>query len=188
MNLFGKDKHSDSFGLESPKYDLNNLKESGANDKADTDKTMVGYQQRKPKPKGEYGIQDAIELMRQLPNVNTDIVITVVIKTLESANIQVDEIIADAQDRETRIENRSVELITKIDELESQIAELNEEITQLNSDLEETTKVKTLLLGSLERDKPKPNVKPAIVEKTNKDAPKDAEGKENEGLRLAEKA
>ena len=43
-----------------------------------------------------YGIEDAIALMRKLPNVNSDITITVVKKTLESANIQVTEIIDDA--------------------------------------------------------------------------------------------
>jgi len=97
-----------------------------------------------------YGIQDAIKLMRKLPNVNTDIVISVVIKTLESADIKVEQIISDAQQRESRIEDRSVKLITEIDELEAKISKLNSEITQLNSDLEETSKVKTLLLQSID--------------------------------------
>ena len=89
-----------------------------------------------------YGIQDAIKLIRKLPNVNTDMVVTVVIKTLESANIQVDEIINDAQQREDKIESRSTHLISKIEDLESQIAELNSEITELNAEMEETSQVK----------------------------------------------
>lgn len=103
----------------------------------------------RPAQSGAYGIQEAIELIRKLPNVNTDIVINVVIKTLESANISVEKIIQDAQGRETRIEDRSGRLISKIEALEAEIAELNEEITQLNTDLEETNKVKELLLRSL---------------------------------------
>lgn len=107
-----------------------------------------------------YGIQEAIELIRKLPNVNTDIVITVVIKTLESANISVDKIVKDAQAREHKIEDRSGRLITKIESLEAEIAELNEEITQLNSDLEETNRVKELLLRSLNIE-PQAQQKPA---------------------------
>ena len=103
---------------------------------------------------GPYGIQEAIELIRKLPNVNTDIVITVVIKTLESANISVDKIIKDAQAREHKIEDRSGRLISKIESLEAEIAELNEEITQLNSDLEETNRVKDLLMRSLNIETP----------------------------------
>ena len=101
---------------------------------------------------GAYGIQEAIELIRKLPNVNTEIVITVVIKTLESANISVDKIVKDAQAREHKIEDRSGRLISKIETLEAEIAELNEEITQLNSDLEETNRVKDLLMRSLNVD------------------------------------
>ena len=111
-----------------------------------------------------YGIQDAIKLMRKLPNVNTDIVISVVIKTLESADIKVEEIISDAQQRESRIEDRSVKLITEIDELESQISKLNSEITQLNSDLEETSKVKSLLLQSIEANVPASSSQPTKEE------------------------
>lgn len=99
-----------------------------------------------------YGIEDAIKLVRKLPNVNTEIVISVVIKTLESADIKVDEIVSDASQREARIEARSSTLITKIDELELQINKLNKEITQLNSDLEETSKVKDLLLRSIAQE------------------------------------
>ena len=142
MGLFGKNSNGSDIEFED-----------------NTDESTVTSFTKKPSPSSnrpgsEYGIQDAIKLMRKLPNMNTDIVISVVIKTLESADIRVEEIISDAQERESKIENRSVKLITEIDDLEAQIAKLNTEITQLNSDLEETSKVKTLLLQSIEADSP----------------------------------
>lgn len=118
-----------------------------------------------PTQPAAYGIQEAIELIRKLPNVNTDIVINVVIKTLESANISVEKIVQDAQSRESRIEDRSGRLITKIEALEAEIAELNIEISQLNTELEETNKVKELLLRSLTTDTPEPVRKSQVVAK-----------------------
>ncbi len=147
MGLFGKDKKViDASNYMSEEDDQELAFESN-------DLAKKNTHQQRPKSDGEYGIQDAIELMRQLPDVNTEIVISVVIKTLESANIQVAEIITDAQSRETRIENRSVELIKNIEQLETQIAGLTEEITHLNSDFEETSKVKDLLVASLKHEK-----------------------------------
>lgn len=147
MGLFGKDKKViDASNYMSEEDDQELAFESN-------DLAKKNTHQQKPKSAGQYGIQDAIELMRQLPDVNTEIVISVVIKTLESANIQVAEIITDAQNRETRIENRSVELIKNIEQLETQIAGLTEEITHLNSDFEETSKVKDLLVASLKHEK-----------------------------------
>jgi len=61
-----------------------------------------------------YGIEDAIKLMRQLPNVDSEILITVVNKTLESANIKVSEIIADAENKEVNIEERNNRLSSRI--------------------------------------------------------------------------
>ena len=117
-----------------------------------------------------YGIQEAIELIRKLPNVNTDIVINVVIKTLESANISVDKIIKDAQGRESKIEDRSGRLISKIEALEAEISELNEEITLMNTELEETNRVKELLLRSLTNEAPEPSRKPAVTPKVAEEA------------------
>ncbi len=92
-----------------------------------------------------YGIEDAIKLMRQLPNVDSEILITVVNKTLESANIKVSEIIADAESKEANIERRNSSLSSRIAELDNEISQLNAEITTLTDDLKETTKVKKLL-------------------------------------------
>ena len=92
-----------------------------------------------------YGIEDAIALMRKLPNVNSDITITVVKKTLESAHIQVAQIISDAENKEAQIQERTTHLTQEIDQLQNRIATLNEEITSLTADLKETSKVKDLL-------------------------------------------
>ena len=93
-----------------------------------------------------YGIEDAIKLMRQLPNVDSEILITVVNKTLESANIKVSEIIADAENKEANIGERNNSLSSRIAQLEKEISQLNIEIKTLTDDLKETTKVKNLLM------------------------------------------
>jgi len=93
-----------------------------------------------------YGIEDAIKLMRQLPNVDSEILITVVNKTLESANIKVSEIITDAETKENNIGQRNSSLSTRIEQLQKEISQLNSEITTLTDDLKETTKVKNLLM------------------------------------------
>lgn len=122
--------------------------------------------------KQSYGIEDAIALMRKLPNVNSEITITVVKKTLESANIQVEEIISDAQRKESQIESRTKQLSTEINELQERIAHLNGEINELTSDLKETTKVKNLLIGASEQEK--------AQQKSTVDAAKDATKKVKE--------
>ncbi|NOZ54222.1 MAG: hypothetical protein GXP08_14015 [Gammaproteobacteria bacterium] len=159
MGLFGKSKNDGDFDIELSSYtdvaEADSLSATGG----ENDDTLGAFNQEKGRSAGQgnpggYGIQDAIELMRKLPNVNSDIVITVVRKTLESTNIQVKEIISDAQKRETEIEDRSDQLIMEIEKLESKISELNEEITELNAEIEETTKVKDLLLNSMAQEAP----------------------------------
>jgi TolA-binding protein len=140
--------------------------------------------------KQSYGIEDAIALMRKLPNVNSEITITVVKKTLESANIQVEEIISDASRKESQIENRTEQLSKEISELQHRIARLNEEINELTTDLKETTKVKSLLVGASEQEKPqakvsaeppkKPKEEPAVQPNTS--------AKPQEPIALADKA
>lgn len=105
-----------------------------------------------------YGIEDAIALMRKLPNVNSDITITVVKKTLESAHIQVAEIISDAESKESQIRERTQHLTQEIDQLENRISTLNNEITSLTSDLKETTKVKDLLMSASKAEASKPEL------------------------------
>ena len=60
----------------------------------------------KPSAKSGFGIEKAIELMRNLPDDNESLVVAVVRTTLESANVSVEAIIDDAELKQARIENR----------------------------------------------------------------------------------
>ncbi len=140
--------------------------------------------------KQSYGIEDAIALMRKLPNVNSEITITVVKKTLESANIKVEEIISDAQRKESQIETRTEQLSKEISELQDRIAHLNEEINELTTDLKETTKVKNLLVGVNEQEKPQPKASAEAPKKPKEEpaSPSNISAKPQEHIALADKA
>ncbi len=147
----GKDKDSDNNFLESIEQTANNQPVDLDSNDYETNAAGLNYKSVTNNPLN-YGIQDAIELMRQLPNVDSDIIIAVVRKTLESTKIKVTGIIADAQKREEAIGSRTTSLTSKINNLQNQISELNSEIKQLNSDLKETSRVKSLLMGSIEHE------------------------------------
>lgn len=93
----------------------------------------------------KFGIKDAIDLINSLPMENTDLVIPVVVKTLESANIHLDDIIGDADKHEKILETRSNRLIEQIEAMEAQVANLSDQVMNLNSQLEEITHVRELL-------------------------------------------
>src|SRR5688500_18326378 len=59
-----------------------------------------------PPPDSGFGIDDAVQLMRQLPNRNIDLVMQVVKKTLESMKVDVAKIIDGATKKEHVIEER----------------------------------------------------------------------------------
>jgi TolA-binding protein len=151
MGLFKKGKGDSDFELEvAPHHERDTLEPSPAVNEPSAHSSVSSS---RAAIKQGYGIEDAIALMRKLPNVNSEITITVVKKTLESANIQVEEIISDAERKETQIETRTKQLSTEISELQERIAHLNDEINELTSDLKETTKVKNLLVGAAEEEK-----------------------------------
>ena len=102
--------------------------------------------------KGIYGIEDAIKLMRSLPRDNNEVVVTVVKKTLESTNIRVQEIVEDANQKESRIRNQHKTLEGEIKELQDQIARRNQQISDLLQDLKETTDVRQRLQLAMELD------------------------------------
>lgn len=97
-----------------------------------------------------YGIREAIELVHKLSDLTTELSMPVITTTLESANVDIIAIIADAQHREDVLESRSIELITQIESLEAQVSKLSEEIMTITAGLEDTIKVKNLLLLALE--------------------------------------
>lgn len=89
----------------------------------------------------EFGIQKAIELMRNLPSDNVPLVVQVVRTTLESTNIDVPAIIGDAKAKRSRISDRIKNLKGEIAEFEEEIAARREEIKALEADGAETKMV-----------------------------------------------
>lgn len=98
-----------------------------------------------PKTPMSYGIDKAIELMRSLPGDNVELVVQVVKHTLESTNIKLADIIADAVRKQDRTEERLKVLRSEIAELEKEIAVRQKEIETLNADYKETNTVRKQL-------------------------------------------
>jgi len=92
-----------------------------------------------------YRIEDAVELMRRLPQDNTEMIISVVRETLKSASIDVEKIINDAESKTTNIELNIHSLNTEIDALEKKVAEKKIAIESAHKSLLETQRVKALL-------------------------------------------
>lgn len=103
----------------------------------------------KPSAKSGFGIEKAIELMRNLPDDNESLVVAVVRTTLESANVSVEAIIDDAELKQARIENRVDSLKKEIKDYEEEIAARKEEIGRLDADNRETAEVRKKLELSL---------------------------------------
>jgi hypothetical protein len=97
-------------------------------------------------PTSAFGIDEAVQLVRQLPTRNTDLVMQVVKKTLESVHVDVGQIIDGATKKEQVIEDRISTLRKEIERLEAQIAQSKKEIGQLESEQKEVTSVKERLL------------------------------------------
>lgn len=96
-------------------------------------------------PTFSYGIQHAIQLMRELPEGELEVVVTVVKKTLESMSVAVTDIIQDAEFKEQEIRQKSDQLSQEIVDLESQINERKMQIDALNDEAKETALVKNHL-------------------------------------------
>jgi hypothetical protein len=80
------------------------------------------------------GIDHAIMLMRQLPtDKNVDLVVRVLKTTLESLNVRVVDIVADAARRQQEIEGRVSQLKSEIATLEQEIAKRTDEIDRLEA-------------------------------------------------------
>jgi outer membrane murein-binding lipoprotein Lpp len=86
-----------------------------------------------------------MELMRKLPPDNIPLVVNVVRTTLESLNIDVESIIADAKEKRAKIAERISGLEGEIAELEEEVAARREEIKALHDDAAETKVVQERL-------------------------------------------
>lgn len=100
-----------------------------------------------------YGIEHAIQLMRELPKGELEVVVTVVKKTLESMSVTVTDIIQDAEFREQEIRQKSDQLEQEIVDLESQISDRKIQICELNEQAKETSMVKNHLKLAEQLDK-----------------------------------
>lgn len=105
-------------------------------------------------PTQEYGIEQAIALMRTLPTDSVELVVRVVKHTLESTDIEIPAIIADATRKQNRIDARVALLKEEISELEGEITQRTKEIADLEEDHKETSLVKERLelAEKLEKD------------------------------------
>jgi len=111
--------------------------------------------------KADYGIDHAVALIRDLPANCPDIVVSVVTKTLESANIDVRKIIGNAVEKEKMLEAQIQNLNDEIKSLQSQIAEKKEQINVSTAILDETNKVRGMLeTASVSENKSREKINP----------------------------
>ncbi len=104
-----------------------------------------GYGALLPRLAPEYGIDRAIELMRQLPEENLEVVVRVVKITLKSLGIDVDAIIKDGERKEKDIEANIGVLREEIAELQQKIHTRGTEIAALDAEERETRLVRERL-------------------------------------------
>lgn len=93
----------------------------------------------------DYGIEEAIRLMRRMPDSDMRILAKVIKECLESTNIRIANIIKDAEVKEARLEEQIKKLDSEIEDLESMIQQRKNAIQSLVQDLEETRQVKNNL-------------------------------------------
>ncbi|PCJ17977.1 MAG: hypothetical protein COB04_07945 [Gammaproteobacteria bacterium] len=150
MGLFSKEKNQNGLGVDSGNIDFGGSS-GGYGSEPASDNTTIGVSpevaptQKNQTLKSVYGIEDAIQLMRTMPEQNDEMVMAIIQKTLESVNVHVKDIIDDASSKEGRIESRVEKLITEINDLSSKINEREHEINGLQTDLSETKTVRESL-------------------------------------------
>jgi len=110
-------------------------------------------------PSGRYGIDNAIELLRQLPESEDRQTMSVVCKTLESAQIRMSDLLQDAQQKEQKLKQQHKSLEQEIEQLQSKMDDRRKQLKQLAESLEEVTRIKARFEQGL--DKPKAASQPA---------------------------
>jgi septal ring factor EnvC (AmiA/AmiB activator) len=92
-----------------------------------------------------YGIAEAIQLMRTLPNDHVELVVRVVRATLASLDVRLPDIIEDASRKQKMVRDKIADFHAKNVELEKQLEAHRKEIAALEADLKETSEVKDRL-------------------------------------------
>lgn len=92
-----------------------------------------------PAPSGStrYGIDDAIALLRELPDRDDEQLVAIVCKTLESARIRPQDILRDAEHKEQRLEKERKGVEQQIADLEKQLKQKRQSLSDLEGSLEE---------------------------------------------------
>lgn len=150
MGLFDK-KKKDDFGSPVEEVNLNAPRPTtGAapSQPVQTKATPAPAAVAADEPPPEFGINQAIELMRELPKNNTEVVVTVVKTTLGALKIKVGTIIKDADRKLKSIEGKVDGLKKEIVDFEAEIATRRGQIAALEADHQETTGVKEQLILS----------------------------------------
>lgn len=94
------------------------------------------------KSAGRYSIDDAIELIRQLPSEPDAATMAVICKTLESAQIKTADILQDAHHKEKKIRRQHSGIEQEIASLQAQIDERQKQLAELADSLDELTEIK----------------------------------------------
>jgi hypothetical protein len=93
-----------------------------------------------------YGIEHVVQLMRSLPlEQNSELVAEVIRRTLESVNVSIDAILADAHHKEEEIHTRIDALTQAVEEMQREIATRRKHVADLQKQLAEITKARDLL-------------------------------------------
>jgi hypothetical protein len=93
-------------------------------------------------PKLSYGIEDVIQLMRDLPDNKKEMVILIVQKTLISARIDIKSILEKAARKIETLQSKNDKLRAEIRELEEMIIQKKSDVDRLRRDIEETQQVR----------------------------------------------
>jgi cell division protein FtsB len=113
---------------------------------APTSSSRLLAAQATPSMAPRVGIDHAIMLIRSLPTEeNVGLVVTVLKTTLESLQIRVADIVADAARRQQDIQARVSQLKSEMAAYEQEIMKRAQEIERLDAVFAETTKVKEYL-------------------------------------------
>ncbi len=89
-----------------------------------------------------YGIEDVIQLMRDLPDSKKEMVILIVQKTLVSAKIDIKSILEKAARKIESLQSKNDKLRAEIRELEEMIIQKKSDVDRLRRDIEETQQVR----------------------------------------------
>ena len=115
-----------------------------------SEEQMLDFEREPLHQRTRYGIEQAIELITKLPSDNETLVVSVVTQTLDSANIDIQTIIEDANKKESNLSECISVKTDEIDQLEKMINEKKEDIDTAQQALSKIEKVKALLLNHVD--------------------------------------